>query len=109
MDKILKGLGQSFLVGFICYFTLYGLILTGVLRGIPVVVDLFQDMTQPQVFWFSFVVAVLFFAFGYLNNVCKSLFSALFLLLMFFWLKEKVPGFWNAVQMMWNSLLSIGQ
>lgn len=107
LQKTLKGIGQSFIIGFICYFMLYGLILTGVLRGIPIVVDLFQDMSQPQIFWFSAVIAVLYFACKYLSNAFKSIFSALFLLLMFFWVQAKVPGFWQAVQNFWHSLLNL--
>lgn len=107
MKNMITGALCAFGVGFVVYFTLYGLILTHTIDGIPVVKDLFSGFTQVHILWLSIFIAVLFFAFNYLDNRFKSVLSTLFIIALFFWFKDRIPGFSQAIDNMFNSLTNL--
>lgn len=107
MKDTFMGAVKCIAIGVACYFMIQGLILTGVLARIPLLNDLFYGASNAFIVWISVFAAILVFAFQYLSSTARSLLSAFLILMLFFWFKEKLPGFWPAVTQMWDSLMSL--
>lgn len=107
--SFLQGLLYSVLVGLACYLILYGLRTTSFLNGVPFIGYFIQAASQWQIFMISAFAAIFYYASNYLSRTIVIICAAVFLFMIVFWTRDKLPQMWGVLSDFWNSIVNLYQ
>lgn len=107
MGKFFQNLITSIVIGVVVYFFIFGMVHTQALAGIPILGDLFRQLTPTQVFAVASLFSITYFCIYGLGTNGKAFLAAAFLFLMVMYFLQHADQFTAKIQQFADAIMSV--